>query len=135
MKTGTSEGKLNLSYFGEAAGELWDAYFGAARDTDITEKYSFFHTTDVACGEKYGLSGSGIAVSRTFDDSPLQYTGENTKAGVVSWAKASSIPILMNFSDEHIEPIFAEHNPALILFTEETGQAWQDAYATAAKEL
>ena len=76
METRTSEDKLALSYFGESAGGLWDAFFGAAKDPVIGEKYSFYHTSDVACGEKFGLSGSGVALSRRFDDSPLQYSGE-----------------------------------------------------------
>ena len=135
MEAQTAEGKLNLCYFGEETGDLWDAFFGAAKDPAISEKYSFFHSDDVACGEKFGLSGSGVALSRRFDESPLQYSGESTTAGVVDWAKSSSVPVLISFSEDYIEPIFADHNPALILFTEETGQAWQDAYAAAAKEL
>jgi protein disulfide-isomerase A1 len=135
METKTAEGKLNLSYFGDVTGDLWDAFFGAARDPAIGEKYQFFHTTDAACGEKFGLSGAGVALSRRFDDSPLQYSGDKTTDAIVSWAKASSVPILISFSEDYIEPIFSDHNPALILFTEETGNAWQDAYAGAAKDL
>merc|ERR1711920_867634 len=75
METKTSEGKLNISYFGEETGELWDAFFGAAKDPNIGDKYQFFHSGDVACGEKFGLSGSGVALTRRFDDSPLQYSG------------------------------------------------------------
>merc|ERR1712151_800894 len=135
MEAKTAEGKLNLSYFGDVTGDLWDAYFAAAKDTAISENYGFFHTSDTSCADKYGLSGAGVALSRRFDESPLQYSGENTTAGIVSWAKAASISILISFSEDYIEPIFADHNPALILFTEETGQAWQDTYAAAAKEL
>jgi len=135
MEEKTAEGKLNLSYFGDAAGDLWDAYFGAAKDPAISENFQFFHTTDVACSEKFGLSGSGIALSRRFDESPLQYSGASASGDIVKWAKGSSVPTLISFSEDYIEPIFADHNPALILFTEETGQAWQDTFANAAKEL
>ena len=135
MTTKTEEGKLNLSYFGDLAGDLYDAFIGAAKNPAISETYSFFHTSDAACGEKYGLSGAGVALSRRFDDSPLQYSGEANVDDIVKFAKDASVPMLISFSEDYIEPIFGDHNPALILFTEETGQAWQDTFAAAAKEL
>jgi protein disulfide-isomerase A1 len=124
MVTKTSEDKLALSYFGESAGALWDAFFGAAKDPVIGEKYSFYHTADVACGEKFDLSGSGVALSRRFDDSPLQYSGDQTTEALVNWGTSSSVPILITFSDDYVEPIFQAGNPAIILFTEETKQAY-----------
>lgn len=135
MEAKTSEDKLALSYFGESAGALWDAFFGAAKDPVIGEKYSFYHTADVACGEKFGLSASGVALSRRFDDSPLQYSGDQTTEALVNWGTSSSVPILITFSDDYVEPIFQAGNPAIILFTEETGQAYQETFAQAAKDL
>jgi len=135
MEAKTSEDKLALSYFGESAGELWDAFFGAAKDPVIGEKYSFYHTEDVSCGEKFGLAASGVALSRRFDDSPLQYSGDLTTEALVKWGTGSSVPILITFSDDYVEPIFQAGNPAIILFTEETGQAYQDTFAQAAKDL
>ena len=135
MEEKAAEGKLNLQYFGDLAGDLYDAYMGAAKNPAISETFNFFHTTDTACGEKFGLSGAGVALSRRFDESPLQYSGGATSDDIVKFAKDASVPILISFSEDYIEPIFADHNPALILFTEETGQAYQDAFAAAAKEL
>jgi protein disulfide-isomerase A1 len=138
MVTKTSEDKLALSYFGESAGALWDAFFGAAKDPVIGEKYSFYHTADVACGEKFDLSGSGVALSRRFDDSPLQYSGDQTTEALVNWGTSSSVPILITFSDDYVEPIFQAGNPAIILFTEETAthkQVYVDTFAQAAKDL
>lgn len=71
METKTGEGKLNVSFFGEAAGDLWDAFMVAAKNPAVSETFDFYHTTDAACGEKFGLSGAGVALSRRFDDSPL----------------------------------------------------------------
>jgi len=135
MSTKTEENKLNLSYFGDLAGDLYDAFMGAAKNPAISENYSFFHTSDAACGEKFGLSGAGIALSRRFDESPLPYSGATNVDDIVKFAKDASVPTLISFSEDYIEPIFGDHNPALILFTEETGQAWQDTFAAAAKEL
>lgn len=42
---------------------------------------------------------------------------------------------MITFSEDYIEPIFADQNPAIILFTEETGTAYQETFAAAAKEL
>ena len=135
MESKTAEAKLNLSYFGDLAGDLYDAFMASAKDPAISENFSFFHTSDASCGSKFGLSGAGIALSRRFDDSPLQYSGGADKDAIVKFAKDSSVPILISFSEDYIEPIFADHNPALILFTEEEGQGYQDVFAAAAKEL
>ena len=54
---------------------------------------------------------------------------------LAAFAKAYSIPRLITFSEEYIEQIFADKNPAIILFTEETDTAYQEAYKHAAKEL
>ena len=134
MVAKTEENKLNLSYFGDLAGDLYDAFIGAAKNPAISETYSFYHTSDVACGEKYGLSGSGIALSRRFDESPLQYKNEANIDDITAFAKNASVPILISFSEDYIEPIFGDHKPAIILFTEETGQGFQDVFAAAAKE-
>ena len=124
METKTAEGKLNLSYFGDLAGDLYDAFMGAAKDPAISENFNFFHTTDAECGKKFGLEGAGLALSRRFDESPLQYSGEANKDAIIKFSKDSSVPILISFSEDYIEPIFADHNPALILFTEEEGKGY-----------
>lgn len=54
---------------------------------------------------------------------------------IVAFAKASSVPRLITFSEDYIEPIFGDHNPAVILFTEEADQSYQSAFADAAKQL
>ena len=135
MKIETGEGKLNLSYFGDLSGDLWDAYMGAAKNPAIAENFSFLHTSDASCGEKFGLSGAGISLTRKFDESPLAYDGAASMDDIVAFAKGASVPTLITFSEDYIEPIFADKNPAVMLFTEETGTAYQEAFAAAAKEL
>ena len=135
MEAETAEGKLNLSYFGDLSGDLWDAYMGAAKSAAIGEKFSFFHTSDASCGEKFGLSGAGLALTRKFDESPLAYDGAASLDDIVTFAKLASTPTLIPFSQDYIEPIFTDKNPAVILFTEETGTSYQEGFANAAKEL
>ncbi len=134
MESSTAEAKLAISYFGESAGALWDAYMDSARNPAISEKFSFFHTSDASCAEKFGASAPGVALSRRFDESPLSFSGSSADE-IVAWAKGASVPRLITFSEDYIEPIFGDHNDALILFTEETGQGYQAAYEQAAKDM
>jgi len=135
MVAKTGDSKFAISYFGELAGDLYDAFMGAAKDAGLGEKAAFYHTTDADCASKFGASAPGVALSRAFDESPLAYGGAAATADVVSWAKAASVPTLIEFSEDFIEPIFADHNPALILFTEDSDTDYQKTFAQAAKDL
>jgi len=54
----------------------------------------------------------------------------------VEFAKKNSIPILFEFDEDTIEPIFEDGNAALILFSEEdSSKPFQEAVAAASKEL
>lgn len=97
METKTAAGHLSLSFFGDLTGDLWDAYTSASKNGDINEKYQFYHTTDAACGEKFGLSGAGLALTRDFEESPLQYSGEITPAEVLAWTKTMSMSTVLTF--------------------------------------
>lgn len=121
MEAETAESKIALSFFGALEGELYDSFMKAAKNPAISESISFYHSTDGDCAAKFGASANGVALSRRFDESPLAYTGAASEDEIVSWAKASSVPRLITFSEDYIEPIFGDRNPAVILFTEETG--------------
>lgn len=98
---------------------MYDAFIKAAWDQSINEKFHFYQTSDTSCAEKYGLQSTpGISLIRNFDDSPVAYTGSASRSDLVSFAKKSSVPQLIVFTDDYIEPIFAENNPAVILMTE-----------------
>jgi len=118
-----------MAYVGSAEGDLWDAYMGAAKSSQIGEKYSFIHSSDDSCATAAGVaSAPGVGIARRFDDSPIGYSGEISTEAIVAWAKSASVPKLITFSEDYIESIFAEHNPALILFTEETGAGYQAVF-------
>jgi len=124
-----------LAYVGALSGDLYDAFIGAAKRDSISEKYSFLHTSDESCGEVVGTTAPGVGATRRFDDSPVGYTGAASADDIVAWAKATSVPKLITFSEDYIEPIFADHNPALILFTEESGAGYQGVFSQAASDL
>lgn len=135
MQAKTAADKFSISYFGATEGDSWAAFLELAKDPAFNEKATFYHTTDKECAAHYGASESGVALTRTFDEPTLAYSGFVDFVGLAKWAKAASVPTLINFSEDFIEPIFAEHNPALILFTEEEGQEWQATFAQAAADL
>ena len=135
MEAKTAEATLALSYFGAAEGDLWDNYMKSARNPLISEKYQFFHTSDADCASKFGATAPGVSISRRFDESPVAYSGAAAEDDIVAWAKGASVPRLITFSEDYIEPIFGDRNPAMILFTEETGQGYQAVFEQAAKDL
>jgi len=47
-----------------------------------------------------------MVLFRQFDSSPLTYTGNWEVTPLVDWMVASSIPTLIEFSEDFIEPIF-----------------------------
>lgn len=128
-----------MIYFGDFSGELFDAYTKAAWNQSINDRYRFYQITDASCAEQFGHnagnSSGKISLTRLFDEEKLAYTGEASEASIVSFAKKGAVPQLINFSDEYIEPVFAEGNPALILMTEQKDKPYQEAFALAAKEM
>jgi hypothetical protein len=53
---------------------------------------------------------------RKFDESPLIYSGEWKSSDVASFLSTSSVPTLIEFSEEYIEPIFRDRQSVLFLF-------------------
>jgi len=124
-----------MGYVGALEGDLYDHFIAAAKGPAIGEKFTFLHTSDDSCASAMGVTAPGVGIARRFDDSPVAYAGEAFHEDIVAWAKAAAVPKLINFSEDYIEPIFADHNPALILFTQETGTDYQAAYQQAANDL
>ena len=135
MEAGVADSKLAISYFGDFTGELFDAFMASAKNPAIGEKFQFYQTNDASCAGKFGTSAPGVALSRNFDDSPVSFSGASNEDGIVDWAKANSVPTLITFSEDYIEPIFGDHKSAVILFTEDSGKDFQSAFEQASKEM
>jgi protein disulfide-isomerase A1 len=135
MEEKTSESNLSVSYFGAQEGDLWENYMKSARNPAISEKFQFFHTSDGDCAAKFETSAPGVSITRRFDESPLPYSGAAVEDDIVAFAKGASVPRLITFSEDYIESIFGDRNPAVILFTEEADQCYQSVFAQAAKDL
>jgi len=136
LATKIEEENLLFAFAGEWDGDLFEQFGKAAADPRIFEKFSVVHTSDTSCADLLGLSKTpGIGLTRRFDDSPIAYTDEPNKQKIIDWARSYMTPSMMVFSEEFIEPIFADKQPALILFTEEKGQGYQSVFSQAAKEM
>ena len=102
------ENKLVLAYFGDFTGDLWDTYNELPKEESLANIYSFYHTEDASCGEKYGISGEGLMVHRSFDDPNVVYTGDKIFSAVSEWSRATAIPTMINFNEDHIQFIFGD---------------------------
>lgn len=93
---------------------------------------------DKECGAQYGVKDfPALVLFRKFDESPLVYSGSWTTNEVVTFLSTSSIPTLIEFSEEYIEPIFRDRQPVVFLFRskEDSDRDFSKVFADAAKEL
>lgn len=58
-------------------------------------------------------------IFRKFDEPKVVHDGAIEHSGLSRWIDASSVPTLIEFSDEYIEPIFQKQKPAIFLFRDE----------------
>lgn len=97
--------------------------------------WEFVNTTDETVAASFGMTAGGIVVVRNFDTQFSPYTGGATAAEITAFAATLQTPVLINFDDNAIEPIFGKKNAALILFSNEKDQAYQTVFADAASSL
>jgi len=126
-------GKLNLVYFGDKEGAAFDSFMAAAKNPAV-EKFAFW-TTGADCAGDYGVTAPGIAIIRTFDEPKVAYSGAHENDAVIEWMNGHITPTIFEFSDDYIEPIFANRNNAIILFSEDKEAAYQAVFAEGANAL
>ena len=116
--------KLNLVYFGDFSGNLWDSFWQIAREN---EQFSVFHASG-ACADAHGAKANSISVFRSFDNSPIHYSGEHSVVSIREWMENAAVPMLIEFSEEYIEPIFGKGQPALILFSNDQATGYNAVF-------
>ncbi len=131
LKTKAGEAKLNLVYFGAQEGQMFDSFMTAAKTDD---KFIFYHAQG-DCAADWGASTNSVSVLRTFDASPVHYAGEATHEGITAFMEKNSVPTLIEFSEDFIEPIFGKGKTAVILFTNEKDSSYGQVWAEAASQL
>jgi len=70
--------KLNLVYFGDFSGELFESFMTVARNS---ENYLFYHASG-ECAKAHGAKHNSLAIFRTFDNSPVHYDGDASTQSV-----------------------------------------------------
>lgn len=133
LKEKVAESKFVLAYFGELTNALYtDAHMSfAASEDGIT----FVHNTDAACAKENGAAFPGLAFFRKFEESPLAYSGAADKDALIAWTKPLRVPTVFEFTDDEIEAIFGQQQPALFLFRskEDASSPFQAVFEEAAK--
>ena len=109
--------KLSVVFFGDVASrEFSEVFLNVAQNPTVSEKFQFFNLNDAACATSFGASAPGLVLFRKFDEPQLLYSGSLEVTPVVDWMVASSVPTLMEFSEDAIEPMFGQRKTAIILF-------------------
>jgi protein disulfide-isomerase A1 len=126
--------KKAIVYVGALEGELFEAHQAAAA-TGLGDAFQFLHTADADVASHFGLDGSGVVVIRNFDEALSAYSGAATKEALSAFAEGLQTPRLVNFDEDAIDPIFGKKNPAIILFSNESGKDYQEVFRKAADAL
>jgi protein disulfide-isomerase A1 len=122
-----ASGKLNAIFFGAGEGANWEQFAAAARSMD---NYAFFNT-DAECAEAAGVGSASVGLFRTFDESPVAWSGEGD---LTQWLKNNSVPTLFEFEEDYIEAIFGNKKAAMVLFDSAREGSHHEAFKQASKD-
>ncbi|CDW72484.1 disulfide isomerase [Stylonychia lemnae] len=134
LKERVASTKLGLAYFGELSGRSYsEVFLGVAQNPAVSEKFTFFHTSDKDCAATHGASSTpALVLLRQFDTPTVAYSGNWETTPVVDFMLTNSVPTLIEFSEDYIEPIFGQRRAALFLFRSNSDS--ESAFAQAFKE-
>jgi protein disulfide-isomerase A1 len=105
--------KVVVAFFGDADSTEFQEFEKAASSDD---KYTYVHNTNADATLPEGLTRPGVAVFRKFDEPSVVFDQAIEKAALADWINSSSVPTLIEFNEEYIEPIFQKQKPAAFLF-------------------
>lgn len=109
-----------------------------AQNPSVAEKYQFFHINDKECAASFGASSTpALVLFRKFDENTLVFSGNWESTPVVDWLVGASVPTLIDFSEDYIEPIFGQRKSAIFLFrsASDKDSAFAKVFAEAANQL
>ena len=139
LKEKAEAAKLAVAYFGETASrEYAEIFLDVAQNPSVGEKYQFFHLNDKECAASFGANNlPALVLFRKFDEHNLVYSGNWESSPIVDWLQASSVPTLITFSEDFIEPIFGQRKAAIFLFrsNSDADKGFSQAFAEAANSL
>jgi protein disulfide-isomerase A1 len=139
LKEKIDKDRLALVYFGDkTSDDFTNNFLKVANDAKINEKFNFYHINDKECAASHGVKDTpAYVLFRKFDESPLTYNGDVEVSEIVNWATKSSVPTVIEFSEDYIEPIFGEKKDTIILFrnAEDATSDFSKAFEKAAAEF
>jgi len=94
-----------------------------------------FYHAPAFCSTANGATDKSVAFFRSFDESPVHYEGVAEADSLKAFGDSSSLPTMIEFSEDYIEPIFGKGREAMILFSDEKDTAAHAAFLEAAKDL
>jgi len=102
------EHKLVLAFIGDVeSADYKTTFLGVTGHGKAAEKFQFVHVNDKECAAKHGAKSTpAFVVFRQFDTSPVVHTGAVDVESIATWALAQSVPTLIEFSEDFIDPIF-----------------------------
>lgn len=103
--------KFLVVYYGSPDTDEFTTYSKLAAGDD---KHTFLHNPTGSAPE--GVSTPGVVIFRHFDEPVVKHTGAFTVEALKSWIGTASVPTLIEFADEYIEPIFQQQQTAAFLF-------------------
>ncbi|TNV86977.1 hypothetical protein FGO68_gene3970 [Halteria grandinella] len=132
-----SRDKLALAYVGDFDKKDFTVFMRISENPTVGEKYQFYHTADFeGCGGQFGTDSPSLVLFRNFDTSPVLYSSsiQNINALLI-WLQDQSVPTLIEFSEDYIEPIFGQRKLTLFLFRSNTDKEFSQAFSEVAQEL
>jgi len=110
-----ADNKVVIAYFG-TQDDHFKAFENAASADD---KRTFVHSSDAAVATSHGAKQPQITLFRKFDENKVTYAGEWNQKAIAEWIEEQSVPTVIEFSDDYIEPIFQKQRPTIFLFRDE----------------
>lgn len=93
---------------------------------------------DKDCATSYGATSlPAFVLFRKFDESPLVFSGNVETTPLVDWLVTSSVPTLIEFGEDYIEPIFGQRKSGIFLFRsqEDATSNYVKTFEQASKDL
>ena len=108
------DNKIAVVFFGDSESDEFKAFQGAASADD---KNAFFNTNDEVAAKNQKVEKTpALVLFRKFDEPRVVFDGEFTKKAIAEWIAPNTVPTLIEFGDDYIEPIFQKQQPAIFLF-------------------
>jgi hypothetical protein len=131
--------KLAVAFFGETTSrEYTEVFLNVARNPSVGEKFQFYHLNDKECATQNGASSSpALVLFRNFDTPKVPFTGNWETTPVIDFLLAQSVPTLIDFSEDYIEPIFGQRKAAVFLFRSksDSDKPFNQVFSDASEQL